>query len=81
MHAPAGTCFLDDADLGSTLYVREAYIALHKRLDELKKKKYAHVVISGNEGVGKSWCRPVHAGRVRHSELIVKCVRSCSLKL
>ena len=55
MHAPGGTCFLGKADLGSTLYVREAYMALHKELEELKKKGIAHVVISGNEGVGKSW--------------------------
>ena len=56
MDAPGGTCFLGDADLGSTLYVREAYTALHKKLEELKKKKgTAHVVISGSPGLGKSW--------------------------
>ena len=55
MHIPGGTCFLGTADLGSTLYVREAYTALHKELGELKKEGIAHVVISGNEGVGKSW--------------------------
>jgi hypothetical protein len=55
MHAPGGTCFLGDADLGSTLYVREAYVALQEKLEELKKKGTAHVVISGNPGLGKSW--------------------------
>ena len=55
MHAPGGACFLGDPDLGSTLYVREAYIALHQKLEELKIKGIAHVVITGNEGVGKSW--------------------------
>ena len=55
MHAPIGTSFLGDARLGSTLYVREAYVALQRELEELKEKGIAHVVISGNEGVGKSW--------------------------
>ena len=55
MHAPGGTCYLADAGLGSALYVREAYTALHQALEELKKEGIAHVVISGNEGVGKSW--------------------------
>ena len=55
MQAPAGTCFLGDPVLGSTLYVREAYTALHNKLEELKKRGKAHVVISGNPGLGKSW--------------------------
>ena len=54
LDAPAGTCFLGDADLGSTLYVREAYVALRRKLEELKKEGFAHVVISGNPGLGKS---------------------------
>ena len=55
MQAPVGTCFLGDPVLGSTLYVREAYTALHKKLEELKKRGTAHVVISGTPGMGKSW--------------------------
>ena len=55
MQAPVGTCFLGEADLASTLYVREAYTALHNKLEELKKRGKAHVVISGNPGLGKSW--------------------------
>ena len=55
MHAPAGTFFLGDDRLGSTVYIREAYVALQRKLEELKHKGTAHVVISGIEGVGKSW--------------------------
>ena len=55
MDAPGGTFFLGNPDLGSTLYVREAYTALHKKLEERKKEGIAHVVISGNPGLGKSW--------------------------
>ena len=55
MQAPADTCFLGKANLGSTLYVREAYTALQAKLEELKKEGTAHVVISGNPGFGKSW--------------------------
>ncbi len=55
MQAPIGTCFLGKPVLGSTLYVREAYIALEEKLEELRKVGTAHVVISGNPGLGKSW--------------------------
>ena len=55
MQAPVGTYFLGEAELGSTLYVREAYIALEAKLEVLKKRGTAHVVISGNPGLGKSW--------------------------
>ena len=55
MQAPVGTCFLGKPVLGSTLYVRQAYTALHDKLEELKKRGTAHVVISGNPGMGKSW--------------------------
>ena len=48
MQAPVGTSFLGNANLGSTLYVREAYIALQEKQEELKKGGTAHVVISGN---------------------------------
>ena len=49
----SGTCFLGDADLSSTLCYREAYTALQRKLEELKKENITHVVISGNEGLGK----------------------------
>ena len=54
MDAPVGTCFLGDPDLGSMLYVREAYVALRRKLQELKKEGFGHAVISGNPGLGKS---------------------------
>ncbi|CAK0748564.1 hypothetical protein CVIRNUC_001842 [Coccomyxa viridis] len=41
--------------LECTLYVRDAYVALERKLEELKQESTAHVVISKNEGVGKSW--------------------------
>ena len=53
LHAPVSTCFLGDADLSSTFYYWEAYIALQRKLEELKKEGIFHVVISGNEGLGK----------------------------
>ena len=53
--APGGTRFLGLSDLGDTMYVREAYVALYKALEAYKKKGKAHVVISGNPGMGKSW--------------------------
>ena len=55
MDAPEGTLFLGDEALGSTLYVREAYIALYEKLEAFKKRGFAHAVVSGNPGLGKSW--------------------------
>ena len=82
MQAPFGTDFLGDADLGSTLYVREAYIALQEKLDEMKKKGTAHVVISGNPGLGKSWFALYMLVRQGSPQLFSHpACRSCSLKL
>ena len=55
MNAPGDTLFLGEDELGSTMYVRECYMALYEKLEELKKKGFAHAVISGNPGLGKSW--------------------------
>lgn len=55
MNAPGGTLFLGEEELGSTMYVRECYMALYEKLEELKKEGFGHAVISGNPGLGKSW--------------------------
>ena len=67
VNAPGGTYFLGDAVLGSTLYIRECYTALYKKLEELKRQGIAHVVITGYPGLGTSWlpctCWSGEAGR------------------
>lgn len=52
---PDGVLLLGRKNLGHTLYVREAYIALYEELESLKARDFAHVVVSGNPGTGKSW--------------------------
>ena len=43
-----------DKRMGTMIFVREAYVLLEARLDELKKEGTCHVVVSGNPGLGKS---------------------------
>ncbi|MCJ1354281.1 MAG: hypothetical protein MMC33_004268, partial [Icmadophila ericetorum] len=55
MDAPDGTTFLGKEELGSILYVREAYLALYEQMEAERRKGFAHAVISGTPGVGKPW--------------------------
>ena len=41
--------------LGSSLYIRVAYRKLADVLEEMRASGMLHVVISGNEGLGKSY--------------------------
>ena len=51
---PDGVNFLGNPELGNTIYVREAYVALREALDKYRTQGIKHVVVSGNPGVGKS---------------------------
>ena len=51
---PDGVNFLGNPELGNTIYVREAYIALREALDKYRTQGIKHVVVSGNPGIGKS---------------------------
>lgn len=55
LELPEGVFFLGLPDLGSRLYVRDAYRKLADVLEQLRAKGKAHGVISGNPGLGKTW--------------------------
>ena len=80
MNAPEGTLFLGDDALGSTLYVREAYIALYEKLEAEKKRGFAHAVVSGNSWAGKVMVCPLRAGQARPRSAPIMLLRRLKLR-